>query len=195
MSRIVRTIALSGAAAAALFASAGTASADTPEAVSVTVESAVTAAAGTSVTLPSGKTLRITGMNSVSYQANDSHRAAVTTLADGPAGDGVGSDLSVNPQPGNGFDPRLNTPNPQYGTNPQQYQTQAGGGAISVTVAIGLALLVVVIVMVKKGNVKVAQAVACIALGVYLAPTFVGPLVQQLGGSAATSLGNVWAGF
>ncbi|WP_329390192.1 hypothetical protein [Streptomyces sp. NBC_01716] len=194
MSRIVRTIALSGAAAAALFASAGTASATTPETATVAVESAVTEAAGTPVTMPSGKTIRITGMDSAGYQANDSHRAAVVTLADSP-GDGVGSDLSSSPQPGNGFDPRYNTPNPQYGTNPQQIQTQASGGAISVTVAIGVALLVIVIVMVKKGTVKALQAVACVALGVYLAPTFVGPLVQQLGGSAATSLGNVWAGF
>lgn len=193
MSRIVRTIALSGAAAAALFASGGTASATTPEVASVTVESAVTAAAGAPVTLPSGKTIRITGMDSVSYRADDSHRATVVTLADSPTG-GVGSDLSSSPQPGGGFDPRLDTPNPQYG-NQQPIQTQAGGGAISVTVAIGLALLAVVIVMVKKGNLGLAKAAACIALGVYLAPTFVGPLVQQLGGSAATSLGNVWAGF
>lgn len=189
MSRIVRTIALSGAAAAALVATAGTASATTPEAVSVAVESAVTEAAGTPVTMPSGKTIRIAGMDAAGYRADDSHRAALIHLADGPG------DVGSSPQPGNGFDPRLNAPNPQYGTNPQQIQTQAGAGAISVTVAIGVALLAIVIVMVKKGSLKTAQAIACVALGVYLAPTFVGPLVQQLGGSAATSLGSVWAGF
>ncbi|MEV0779200.1 hypothetical protein [Streptomyces sp. NPDC050428] len=194
MSRIVRTIALSGAAAAALFASAGTASATAPEAVSVAVESAVTEATGTPVAMPSGKTIRISGMDSAGYRADDSHRAAVVTLADSP-GDGVGRDLSPSPQPGNGFDPRIGNPNPRYGNPQEQIQTQAGGGAISVTVAIGVALLILVIFMVKKGNVKFAQAAACIALGVYLSPTFVGPLVQQLGGSAATSLGNVWAGF
>jgi hypothetical protein len=30
---------------------------------------------------------------------------------------------------------------------------------------------------------------------VYLAPTFFGPLVQQLGGSVGSSLGNVWSGL
>jgi hypothetical protein len=59
----------------------------------------------------------------------------------------------------------------------------------------GVGLLIVVIVMVRKGHVKFVQAAACVALGVYLAPTFFGPLVQQLGGSVGSSLGNVWSGL
>lgn len=193
MSRIVRTIALSGAAAAALFATAGTATASTPEEVTAVVQSAGQSVAGTPVALPSGKTIRVTGMDSVSYRADDSHRATVVTLADDF--DSGGSGWVGTPPTNNGLDPRVGSA-PQTGTySPQQIQTQAGAGSVSITVAIGLALLIVVIVMVRGSKITAVQAILCVALGVYLAPTFVGPLIQQLGGSVGGSLGNIWAGF
>ncbi|MFI1867379.1 hypothetical protein [Streptomyces jumonjinensis] len=189
MSRVVRMLAVTGAAAVAVLGTGpSAAAADTPETATAVVEAAVRQAAGAPVTLPSGRTIRIGGMESAAYRADAGHRSTVVRLAADPVPDGGGvSGMNLNQQP---LEVRQQ---PGYGT--QQVRTQAGGGAIGVNVAIGLALLVIVIVGTKKGHVRWPWTAACVALGVYLAPTVVGPLIQGLGGSVGQSLGNVWGGL
>jgi hypothetical protein len=195
MSRIVRTIALSGAAAAAVLATAATASADTPEAATTAVHEAVANASGAHVTLPSGKTIRVAGMDSVSYRADAVHRTAVVKLAATPTTQ-PDNGWEGSPPISNGLDPRQgSTPQQVPGYGPQQIQTQAGAGAVSTTVVAGLVLLILVVTAVKKSGLKVGWAVACVALGVLLAPTFVGPLVGQLTGSGISAFGNIWGGL
>lgn len=198
MNETLRRIAVSGSAAVALLGGAATLTTITAEPASAAdMQTAIDRATGTPVRLPDGRTLHIRGLDTASYQADADHHEAAVTLAS--------AKTDTTPDISNGLTPDTGgqgsvLQNP-YNTGQvpagygQQIQTQAGGGTISLTVAIGVALLAVVIVMVKKGHVKFAQAFACVALGVYLAPTFFGPLIQQLGGSAASGLGNVWAGF
>ena len=135
------------------------------------------------------------GAAATATAAAPEHEATVIAIAKTDAQDPAGITNGLTPDNGSGAAIQNPLNQQQVNVTPQQIQTQAGGGAISVTVAVGLALLIAVIVMVKRGSVRALQAVACVALGVYLAPTFVGPLVQQLGGSIGTGLGNVWAGF
>ncbi|MFB6955356.1 hypothetical protein ACFCXP_37565 [Streptomyces niveus] len=189
MSRIVRTLAVSGAAAAAVVASASAASAAaTPEAATAVVQSAATSAAGAPVTLPSGKTIRVSGLDSVSYRADAGHRTAVVTLADGPVEQGSG--MAGNPPntaPG-GIGQGV-------GYNPGQVQTQAGVGTISATAVAALVLGITVVVLVKKSGLKVSWAVVCVAFGVLLSPTFIGPLVGTLAGTGANAFGTIWGGL
>src|SRR4051812_30158702 len=88
--RIVRTFALSGAAAVALLGAAGTASAETPEQAEQVAVAAAEQASGTPVRLPSGQMLSIRGLESVSYRADAAHHTAVVTLADGAPASGPG---------------------------------------------------------------------------------------------------------
>ena len=199
MNATIRHIAVSGSALVALLGGAtAITTASAPTASAADMETAINRATGAEVKLPDGRTTHIRGMDAAAYTASPEHtRTIVLAAAKSEEDPNVGTGLT----PDNGSGAALQNPNTPTvngqvnGINPQQVQTQAGGGTISLTVAIGLALLAIVIVMVKKGHVKFAQAFACVALGVYLAPTFFGPLIQQLGGSAATGLGNVWAGF
>lgn len=200
MNTTIRRIAVSGSAAVALLGGAAAiTTATAPTASAAEIQAAVDRATGAPVNMPDGRVVHIRGLDTAGYRADASQHSTVVTLAaaktdTAPGGiDGITNGLT----PDNGSGSALQNPNtPQpAGINGQQIQTQAGGGTVSVTVAIGLALLAIVIVMVRKGHVKFVQAFACVALGVYLAPTFFGPLIQQLGGSAATGLGNVWAGF
>lgn len=186
MARIIRTLALTGAAAAALLGTASAVHADTPEQASVSVETAVDRAAGASVTMPSGKTLHVRGLDAASYRADASHQSAVVTLADGPS-----------PQGGiEGIDSSLRQAETgTVGVTPAQMQTKASGGTISVTVAIGIGLAIFTFLMVKKGRINAWHAVALVMFGVFLAPTTFGPLLQNLGVSVGTSLGNVWGGL
>ncbi|MET9484751.1 hypothetical protein [Streptomyces sp. NPDC006638] len=194
MSRVIRTLALSGAAAVAVLATAGSATADSPESATAVVQAAAESAAGAPVTFPSGKVLRVTGMDSVSYRADAAHRTTVVTLADGPANGWVGS-----PPATNGLDPREGSTGPQTQTgtfSPQEIQTTSStSGAIGVTAVAALILGFVVWVLVKKEGLKISWAVACTAFGVVLAPTFVGPLVGQLLGSGVSAFGNIWSGL
>ncbi|MFF2852648.1 hypothetical protein ACFVT5_41105 [Streptomyces sp. NPDC058001] len=199
MNSTIRRIAVSGSAAVALLGGAATITVATAETASaVEVQTAIDRATGAPVNMPDGRTIHILGLDNAGYAATPEQHSTIVLAAARTDGDpAIGTGLT----PDNGQGSAITNPynqaptTGQTGYNPQQVQTQAGGGAISLTVAIGLALLAVVIVMVKKGHVKFVQAFACVALGVYLAPTFFGPLIQQLGGSAATGLGNVWAGF
>ncbi|RAJ42022.1 hypothetical protein K388_07496, partial [Streptomyces sp. KhCrAH-43] len=77
MSRIIRTLAVSGAAAAALLGTATVASADDSADVPASVQAAADHAAGTPVSLPDGRVIHVTGLDSVSYRADAAHRTAV----------------------------------------------------------------------------------------------------------------------
>ncbi|AVZ74011.1 hypothetical protein SLUN_19440 [Streptomyces lunaelactis] len=197
MLRIVRTIALSGAAAAAVLGTAATATAATPQTTTTAIETAVDRAAGTPVALPSGKTLHVRGLDSLAYRADSSHRTAVVQLAAGPAGTAPGGmagiDGSLRQQPaqsgvGNGLQ--------QPGYNPQQIQTQAGGGAALGTGAVlALVLGIVLFFGIKGGKVSKGWAFTSMAMGVVVAGTFIGPLVTQLGGSGVTAFGNLFGGL
>ncbi|WP_262062626.1 hypothetical protein [Streptomyces sp. STR69] len=193
MARIIRTLALSGAAATALLGTAGTVHAAAPEQATVAVEAAVDRAAGAPVTLPSGKTVHVCGFDTAAYRTDASHHATVVALAAdaSPAPGMAGIDSSLRASTNTGTGAVIGTP-----TNLNQQQVQAASaGSISVVAALGIGLAVFTFVMVKKGRINAWHAVALVMFGVVLAPTTFDPMLQNLGVSAATSLGNVWSGF
>ncbi|MFG1668781.1 hypothetical protein [Streptomyces sp. Y7] len=193
MARIIRVLALTGAAAAALLGTASTVHADTPETATATVEAAVDRTTGTPIVLPSGKTLHVRGLDTATYRTDAAHHDTVITLAadttTGPGTAGIDSTL------------REGTGTGAVGGNPaaynqQQVQVQAAGtGSISVLAALGIGLAIFTFLMVKKGRINAWHAFALVLFGVVLAPTTFGPMLQNLGVSAATGLGNVWSGF
>lgn len=194
MNATIRRIAVSGSAAVALLGGATAITlADTGTASATEIQDAVDRATGAPVKMPDGRTVHIRGLDSAAYRADAGHHTAAVNLAATPDP----SRITGGPAPDNGSGAQLQNPYSQLpaNVNQQQVQTQAGGGTIAVGVMVGLALAGIVIVMVRRGTVSIMQSVVCVALGVYLAPTFVGPLVQQLGGSIGSGLGNVWAGF
>ncbi|NWF27998.1 hypothetical protein HW130_17285 [Streptomyces sp. PKU-EA00015] len=175
MARTIRTLALTGTAAAALLGTAGTVHADTPEKATTVVQAAVDRAAGAPVTLPSGKTVHIRGLDTAAYRADAGHRTTIVQLAAG----GVGSPIQQQP-----------------GYNPQQVHTQAGDGAALGTGAVlALVLGIVLFFGIKGGKVSKGWAFTSMALGIVLAGTFVGPLVTQLGGTGVTAFGNIFGGL
>ncbi|MEU8749742.1 hypothetical protein [Streptomyces chartreusis] len=195
MARIIRTLALTGAAATALLGAAGSVHADTPEKATATVEAAVDRAASTLVSLPSGKTLHVRGLDTATYRTHASHYDTVVTLAadttTAPGTAGIDSTLRQGTEVGTGA--AVGNP-PAY--NQQQVQVQAAGtGSISVLAALGIGLAIFTFLMVKKGRINAWHAFALVLFGVVLAPTTFGPMLQNLGVSAATGLGNVWSGF
>lgn len=178
-----RQFAVSGSAAVALLGGAAAITlADSDTASAAETQTVAHRAVTAPVTLPDGRTMRITGMGGHGHTASADQVATVAAYKTG-----TGTDSGFAPQGVVGQQVPA-------GYN-QQVTTQAGGGAISITVAVGIGLLIGVGVMVRRGHVKFVQAAACVALGVYLAPTFVGPLIQQIGGSVGSGLGNVWSGF
>lgn len=192
MNATIRRIAVSGSAAVALLGGATAITlADTGTASATEIQDAVDRATGAPVKMPDGRTVHIRGLDTAAYRADASHHTAAVNLAATPDPSGI----TGGPAPDNGSGAQLQNPYTQVPAGTQQIQTQAGGGTIAVGVMVGLALAGIVIVMVRRGTVSIMQTVVCVALGVYLAPTFVGPLVQQLGGSIGSGLGNVWAGF
>ena len=197
MHTTIRRIAVSGSAAVALLGGAAAVTAATaPPAHAAETHAAIERTVTAPVNLPDGRTIRITGMGGYGHTATAEH---VATVASFKTGEQDPADITNGITPDNGNGAAIQNPLNQQqlpaNVNPQQIQTQAGGGAISVTVAMGVGLLIVVIVMVRKGSVRFVQALVCVALGVYLAPTFFGPLIQQVGGSIGSGLGNVWSGF
>ncbi|MFE2045927.1 hypothetical protein ACFXAZ_34410 [Streptomyces sp. NPDC059477] len=178
MSRIIRTFAVTGAAAAALLGTAGTVHAATTEEATATVEAAVDRAAGAPVTLPSGKTLHVRGLDTVAYRADDVHHQTLASVVADTRSAGVGVVPAGLPA-----------------STPQQVQTQAAGGSISVVAMLGIGLAIFTFFMIKKGRINAWHAAALVMFGVVLAPTTFGPLLQSLGVSAAGALGNIWSGF
>jgi hypothetical protein len=125
------------------------------------------------------------------------HRSAVVQLAaseDDPATPGGGNDPNGQQQQTN---PQIQQPNPaqQVPTQTDSVQTHAGGGAIAAGTVAVLLLGTICFFLVKKGGFKASHLALGICLGVLLAGTFIGPLVQQVTGSAVTSLGAVLSGM
>ncbi|WP_406401614.1 hypothetical protein OH805_21240 [Streptomyces sp. NBC_00879] len=195
MNRIVRTIALSGAAAATVLGAATAATAATPEQATAVIEAAVDRAASTPATLPSGKTIHIRGLDNAVYRADAGHRTAVVQLAGttgSQPGGTAGIDESLNgPLPQGGVGAQLQQP----GYSPQQIQTQASGAALGTGAVLALVLGLVLFFGVKNGRVSKGWAFTSMAMGVVLAGTFVGPLVTQLGGTGVTAFSNIFGGL
>lgn len=191
MSRIVRTLAVSGAAAAALMGAASVATADSPD-TTTTIEAAADRAAGAPVSLPDGRTLHVRGLDSVSYRADASHRTAVVTLADG-IGTGLSGNAPAAQQQGAGAE--VNGVGTGVGYQPQQVQTQAGAGGISTLAVAALALGIIAFFGIKSGRIAKGWFVVSLMLGVLLSGTVVGPMVSQLTGSSVSMFGNFWAGM
>ncbi|MFJ7497847.1 hypothetical protein ACIQZB_43545 [Streptomyces sp. NPDC097727] len=184
MSRIIRTLAVSGAAAAALMGAGSAATADSPEAVTVAIEEAADRAAGAPVSLPDGRTLHVRGLDSVSYRADASHHTAVVTLADG-----LSNGMPGNAPAAQGAD-QIGS-----GLTPQQVQTQAGAGGISTIAVAALALGIICFFGLKSGRIAKGWFVVSLMMGVLLSGTLIGPMVSQLTGSGVTMFGNFWAGM
>ncbi|MFB8407538.1 hypothetical protein [Streptomyces sp. NPDC055912] len=172
MPRIIRSLALSGAAALAVLGTATTASADTPEQATAIVDQAVTHATGTPVSLPDGRTLTVTGLDTASYRADAAHRATVADLS-------AGAPQPEAPQLQPGYPPQL------------QAQAAAGTGAIAVGIVLMLVLGIVLFFGIKNGKVSKVWAGVCGAFGITLGSTFVGPMVLTIGGSALSAVGQV----
>ncbi|MCX4720015.1 hypothetical protein OG818_30290 [Streptomyces virginiae] len=178
MPHIIRTLAVSGAAAVALLAATPAASAGTPEQNAAVVQAAVDKAAGAPVTLPSGKTMSVRGLDSAAYRADAGHHQAVVTLAEGT---GVGAPIQG--------------PATQLGGT-TQVQTQAGSGAaLGAGAVLALILGVVLFFGIKGNKVSKGWAFTSMAMGVVLAGTFIGPLVTQLGGTGVQAFGNLFSGL
>lgn len=192
MSVTFRQIAVSGSAAVALLGGAaaiGVASAPTASAVEMhaTVEHAVTAP----VTLPDGRTMRITGMGGYGHQATGQHVATVANFKTGttPSTDqSVGTGLT----PDGGAGAQLQ--NPVNGTPAgynQQIVTQASGGSIAIGVVSILVLGIIVFYKVRHGGLRVADAVLGVVAGVAISGTFLGPMISQMTNSLVGSLGSM----
>jgi hypothetical protein len=196
MNQTIRRIAVSGSAAVALLGGAAAITTTAaPSASAAEMQTVINRATGAPVNMPDGRVVHVRGMDAAAYTASpEQHSVIIQAAAKSDTTDPAGITTGLTADGGQGAAIQNPVTGQQTGYN-QQITTQAGGGAISVTVAMGVGLLIVVIVMVRKGHVKFVQAAACVALGVYLAPTFFGPLVQQLGGSVGSSLGNVWSGL
>jgi hypothetical protein len=207
--RIVRTIALSSVAAAALLGTATAATAATPETAPTVVEAAVDRAAGTPVSLPSGTQIHVRGMESAAYRATDVHRTAVVQLAateaPKPKGGTKGMEDSLNDfeggngqvggqQPQGGIGQQIPQQPAGYGVQqPQRMQTQAGAGTgLGVGAVVILVLSIVLAFGLKGGKVSKGWAIACIVLGVALGGTVVGGIVTQISGSGVSAVNNIF---
>lgn len=130
---------------------------------------------------------------STSYGTTAQH-AAVTQLAgadDDPTTPGGGN----NPAPLGNQQPAANQQQAPTPTQLDTVQTQSGGGAIAVGSVAILLLGTVAYFLVKRGGLKAAHLALGVAMGVLLAGTFIGPLVQQITGSAVTSFGTILGGL
>ncbi|MFI9598904.1 hypothetical protein ACIHCX_03315 [Streptomyces sp. NPDC052043] len=202
MNSTLRQIAVSGGAAVALLGGAAaitTAAAPTAsaaEARTVAHES-VTAP----VTLPDGRTMRITGMGGYGHHASGEHIDTVTTVAyrdDTNPGGTNGIDSGLTPD-GSGS-PLQNPYNqqPQYpaGYNQQQISTQAGGGvAIGAGVVAILLFGTIVFFRVRHKHLAVGDLVAVLFLGVAVGGTVIGTMIHQITNSGVGSLGGVIGGL
>ncbi|HEY3482968.1 MAG TPA: hypothetical protein VGL02_29155 [Streptomyces sp.] len=199
MSVTFRQIAVSGSAAVALLGGAaaiGVASAPTASAVETqtVAHRAVTAP----VTLPDGRTMRITGMGGYGHRATDVHVATVASFkTDDPttppgATDGITNGLT----PAGGAGAQLQNPvnGTQAGYN-QQITTQAGGGTIAIGIVSILVLGIIVFFKVKHGHIKALDATLVGLLGISLAGTFVGTMGSSITNNLIGSLGSMLGGL
>ena len=129
---------------------------------------------------------------------NADQRAAVVQLAagnDDPAAPGGGNDPAPNGQQQQV--PQQTVPQQQAPAPTQldNVQTQGAGGAIAAGSVAVLLLGTICFFLVKKGGLKAGHLALGVAMGVLLAGTFIGPLVQQITGSAVTSFGSILGGL
>lgn len=205
--QIIRTVAVSGATAVALLSGAGVATAATGHDAPAVSDQTVHRAASAHVSLPDGRSAHVRGMENAAYRADADHHEAVATLADDKPGAGdLSTGHTAQDQQGQGQMPQQQ-PGQQVPAGQQQMQqpgqqapgtgaqTQAGSGAALSATAVGALVLGLLIFMWQKHGLKKGHAVGCTAFGVLITPTFVGPLITQLVGSAAGSFGNLWAGL
>jgi len=196
MSITFRQIAVSGSAAVALLGGAaaiGVAAAPAASAVEMhtVAERAVTAP----VTLPDGRTLRITGMGGYGHHATAEHVATVAayrTDTQDPAGITTGNtaDDGTSTQLQNPY----NTGQVPAGYN-QQITTQASGGVVATGVVAILALSIIVFFKVKHGHIKSLDAVLVGLLGIALSGTVIGGMGAQMTNSLLGSLGSMLGGL
>ncbi|MFL4904842.1 hypothetical protein ACJ6WF_17045 [Streptomyces sp. MMS24-I2-30] len=182
-------VALLGGAAAITTASAPTASAAETHAVA---ERAVTA----SVTLPDGRTMRITGMGGYGHQASTDHVATVASFSTDSTPNGITNGLTPD---NGGAGSSLQNPYNQQPQTPagynQQITTQSSGGAIGVGIVTILILGIVVFYKVRHGGLKTGDAVLGGLLGIALSGTVVGAMGSQLTNSIVGSLGTMLGGL
>ncbi|MFK4801682.1 hypothetical protein ACI3K5_23745 [Streptomyces sp. MPA0124] len=195
MNVILRRIAVSGSAAVAVLGGAATITLAAPSPATAAVSETVVERAVTApVTLPDGRTIRITGMGGYGHHATDKQIAIVAgfkTNTEPGSADGITNGLT----PHSGTGTQLVNPQQQMpaGTQ-QQYQTQAGGGTLAVGIVAILVLGTIAFFRVR-GSVKVGDAVLFTFLGVALSGTVVGVMATQITQSGVGSLGGVLGGL
>lgn len=193
MSISFRQIAVSGSAAVALLGGAAAITmVDSPTATAATQTVAHTAATAP-VTLPDGRTVRITGMGGYGHHATPAHVATVAAYKTG-TGDGTTTGMTPDGGAGSALQNPYTTGQVPAGTN-QQISTQAGGGYIGVGVATIVILGIVVFYKVRHGGLKTGDAVIGALLGIALSGTVVGAMGNQLTHSLVGSLGNMLGGL
>lgn len=174
--RLVRILTVSGVAAAALLSSAAPAAADALR--SRVIQPAPATADGARVALPSGRTLRVPGLNpaAVAYRAEDGHRQTVADLGAGQ-GPPVGTSLQTPRQP-------------------ESVRTQSGSaGAVSVSAFVIVVCGIVLYVGYRSSKFKVGHMIIGVVLGVMLAGTFIGDVTRELTTSLATSMDGIVSGL
>lgn len=195
MNVTLRRIAVSGSAAVAVLGGAATITLAAPSPASAAVSETVVERAVTApVSLPDGRTIRITGMGGYGHHASTEQIAVVAgfkTDTEPGSADGITNGLT----PDSGTGTQLVNPQQQMpaGTQ-QQYQTQAGGGTLAVGIVAILVLGTIAFFRVR-GSVKVGDAVLFTFLGVALSGTVVGVMATQITQSGVGSLGGVLGGL
>lgn len=197
MNTTLRRIAVSGSAAVALLGGAAAITTDTADTASATeAHAALQRAVTAPVTLPDGRTMRVTGLGGYGHQATTEHVATVAAFkADSQPGTaGISSGLAPD---SNGSGAQLQNPYSNQvpaGYN-QQITTQASGGVIGVGVVAVLVLGIIVFVRVKHRDIKPGDAVLVGLLGISLAGTVIGTMGHQITTSLIGSLGGVIGGL
>ncbi|MFD5221397.1 hypothetical protein ACFWMH_27530 [Streptomyces tendae] len=196
MNVTLRRIAVSGSAAVAVLGGAATLPVIAAQPASAAVSETVVARAVTApVTLPDGRTVRITGTGGYGHHATEKQIAVVAGFkADTEPGSSDGITNGLTPDSGTGsqlVNPQQQVPAGYNG----QYQTQASGGAIATGVVAILVLGIIVFFKVKAGHIKAFDAVLVSLLGVSLAGTVVGSMGSDLTNSLVGSLGNMLGGL
>lgn len=190
MNATFRRIVVSGSAAVALLGGAAAVTVTTSQPATAVESHAVIERAVTApVTMPDGRTFRITGMGGYGHTATTEHVATVAAYTP-IAEDGTDTGLSPNGSISGQYIPQ--TPADYQ----QQMQTASGGGtAIGVGVVAILLLGIVVFFRVKHNHLKVGDAVVVALLGVALSGTVIGAMATQITNSGVGSLGGVLGGL
>ncbi|MER6350625.1 hypothetical protein ABT186_01915 [Streptomyces sp. NPDC001634] len=196
MTITLRQFAVSGSAAFALLGGAAAITlADSPTA-SAETQTVAHRAVTAPVTLPDGRTMRITGMGGYGHQATAAHVATVAAFKTDTTPGTAGITNGLTPDGGTGAQLQnpYNTGQVPAGYN-QQVVTQAGGGYIAVGATAILVLGIIVFFKVKHGHIKAFDATLVALLGISLAGTVVGTMGHQMTNSLVGSLSGVLGGL